>query len=198
MATKKKQDRPMSRRGRPSTADLELRKQRKKEWELQEEHRRWMESQIEEGRVEVLTAKEYFDRMDRNPNDPLDNVLIAFPPLSPAMQFLLDKVRGVPVEQFDAAMWQAMIDLHLSGVSLDGDGRTRGLIAAEMRKRTDPEFAKRCRDSAKFEVVTELLAAGEQRGETAEDVRAQLARGFGHASGESLRKWMEKHERENN
>jgi hypothetical protein len=188
----------MSRRGRPSNADLELRKQRKEEWEFQEEHRRWMESQIKQGRVEVLTEKEYFDRMDRNRADPLDNVLIAFPTPSPAMQFLLDKVRGVPVEQFDAAMWQAIIDLHLSGVSLDGDGDIRGLIATEMRKRTDPEFAERCRDRAKVAVVTWTLAAGERRGETAEDVRARLAKEFGHASGESLRKWMEKHEREDN
>jgi hypothetical protein len=34
------------------------------------------------------------------------------------------------------------------------------------------------------------------RGEMAEQVRARLAKEFGHASGESLRKWVEKRDRE--
>jgi hypothetical protein len=86
----------------------------------------------------------------------------------------------------------------LSDVPLDKDKDARRTIAGVMQRLANPDLMKLARDRAKLAVIREALASAEQRGETAEDVRTRLAKEFGRASGESLRKWMEEHKPEDN
>lgn len=164
----------MIRRGRPTTADLRRRAAKKAAWAR-------MAARLERG--DPVTWRAAIDRLG-----PLRAELFLRMMNSPALQFVHDKVEG------GSTFGQAFEDLMLSGIPLDDDARRT--IAGVMQRLANPDLAKLARDRNKLRVFREALALGEQRGEMAEQVRARLAKEFGHASGESLRKWVEKRDRE--
>ena len=192
----------MSRRGRPIGASGKGQRAAKKmAWAREQEHRRKEESLIEQGLAETPTWREAIDQLD-----PLRAELFIRLVCSPALRFVDDKIKNVPdniwrglsPKQREATYLQAFIDLMLSDVPLDNDKDARRTIAGVMQRVANPDLMKLARDRATLAVIREALASAEQRGETAEDVRTRLAKEFGRASGESLRKWMKEHKPEDN
>jgi hypothetical protein len=173
------------------TSKEELRR-RKAEAQWQDEERRRIEALIEQGRVEILPLQEYHARY-ANPLDPLDNVLLAAPRPSPAMQFLIEKLNGVSPERVDAALWQGIIDLMASRIPLDD--RTRVFIAAEMQKLVYPEVKKKAAIGAKLRHIEETRAWLTGRGDSHEEADNKIAKELGHNSGEALRKWIRRERR---
>jgi hypothetical protein len=180
------------RAGRPGKADLAERKGLKAEAAAHDCHREWMESQIKQGRVEVLSLKEYFDRMDSSPFDPLDNVLIAAPPLHPALQFLVDRLQGVPAEKFEGAMLAALLDLLAGDVTLDReDVRSAARTIAELMKRT-PKERRLAEDRAFIDVVAMLKQHLAGRGLTMEEAEGEIATTFGWKNRNTLLRMLQK------
>ena len=176
--------------GRPSKAELEQRGQRKRARQRAEERRRQMELRIRQGLVEVV---DWNDAVNRHLiGEPLPDDVLVSAPLTPAEQFVRAKLDAVSPDQFDAALRQAMIDLLISDVPLDK--HIREAIAGVLWALTYPELAKRRSLRTKVKFVNRAVADAERRGLTEADAYDELAKGFGHPTGDALRKWLENHE----
>jgi hypothetical protein len=180
------------RRGVPSKAEKTRRKQLKKAAAREDEYRRQMEARIAQGLVKTIPWADAVIRSLAGEAIP-DDVLILASPLSPAKQFLRDKMNSVSVKQFDVAWRQAMIDL-LKAHDIPLDWQTRWHIAAEMEKLLYPEKAKRIRERAKVQHVKEYVEELERRGYSQAEAYDQIAEEVGHKSGAALRKWMKAHD----
>jgi hypothetical protein len=172
--------------GRPTIADLAERTRRKKAWRREQERRRKLDSQIEQGLVESITWGEAIARLGK-----LRAQMLVAAVRFPAAAFVLERIDAAPDGQFDIR--QAMIDLLRSKLPLDK--YMRDCIADELQMLMNPKMEKRRSIRAKVEVIKEALAEHERHGEKPEDAYAKIAQEFGHASGDALRKWMENHER---
>ena len=174
--------------GRPSNAAIAERERRKRAWRREQEQRRQLESCIKRGLVGTIAWDEAIVRL----GDLRDDVLVRAAH-SPTLQFVLDRIKGTSSEQFDAALHKALCELLASDLPLDRD--IRSVIAGALWRLAHPEAAKRASPRTKVRFIKLALAElVEHRGVTVEQARNQLAEGFGHASGESLRKWMDAHE----
>jgi hypothetical protein len=154
----------------------------------QDRRRAEMEAKIAQGRVELIEWEEAGVRTLMGETLP-DDCLVAAPPFSPAMQFLMDKIRGVSVEQFERAVNQAVIDLLLSG-GVPLDNSTRRFIAAGYWRLAYPQEAKKDALRAKLKAVEGAREVLKGRGWSLADADDELAQNFGHNSGKALRRWM--------
>jgi len=160
--------------GRPSKAELEERDRRKKAWLLEQDHRRQVESHIKQAGARRPSG-------ERPPS-----------PFSPAMQFVIDRLNGIPAEQISEA--QVMIDLLLrNDIALDKV--SRGFIAAALWRLAYPAKAKQSALRAKVKSAKHMLAEFDRRGEKPDEARDQVAKMLGHTDGDALRKWLESHKR---
>ncbi|MBV8112330.1 MAG: hypothetical protein JO012_21460 [Hyphomicrobiales bacterium] len=170
------------------TAKAELQR-RKAAAAEQDQRRAEIEAKIAQGRVKLIEWEEAVVRTLMGETLP-DDCLVAAPPFSPAMQFLMDRVRDVHVDQFDAAWRRAMIDLLQSDVPLDKGAR--GHVAGELWRLTNPEAAKKTKLRAKLEFIESLRAEAARRGETLEKADDEIAKNLKHSSGPALRRWMQR------
>jgi hypothetical protein len=178
--------------GRPNKAALAERKRLKAEAAAHDLHREWLESEIKQGRVEVLSTKEYFDRMDSNPFDSLDNVLIS-EPFPPFWQFIVDKLRDVPAEKFDEdALQAALLDLLISDVPLTREEvRSAAQFIAGVMKRT-PKERRLDEDRALIDFVAMKKQHLASRGLTMEQAEEQIAKELGWESRNTLLRMLRK------
>jgi hypothetical protein len=148
---------------RTSRKVIEARKERARK---EDEHRRWLEAEIA--------------KLGPNPTEAeLDALGLFVPWVPPAEQFMIDKLKGVPLEQFDDEWKRAVCDLVASNVPLDA--YMRKLLAGELRRLYFPnpehERQEKGRLEAQFWKWEQRWL--EQRGETALDAEEMIAESHG-------------------
>jgi hypothetical protein len=160
-----------------SAKEIEARKQAAR---LQDEQRLWIEVKIAELQKQGWTTDQICEEVG----------LLTPPEFSPAMQFLLDRTKGVDVSVFDDEMHRAMVDLLLSDMPLDLDRLTRQLIAYRLSRLAFPNPPKEKLQKRRMEadVAASLKRRYQERGMTALEAEQTVAENLGLTSVDALRK----------
>jgi hypothetical protein len=116
-----------------------------------------------------------------------------FPKLSPAMQFLSDRLSGVSSDDdYDNKWKQAIVDLVKSDIPLDP--RSRSLLAGDLHRLYFPNDERDRRDKQRMEAawIEELMETALSRGMTTAEAREEIAKALGINSVEALRKRVQR------
>jgi hypothetical protein len=162
-----------------SAKELEARKQAARR---QEEQRQRLEAKIADLQKQGWSAEQICDEVG----------LWIPPEESPAIQFLLDRMKGVEVSVFDDEMHRAMIDLLRSDTPLDRTSRqwiADLFFRLAFPNRADEAQGKRRVEAAAAELMKRCY---QERGMTALEAEEAVAEDLGLKSVDALRKRMQR------
>jgi hypothetical protein len=125
----------------------------------------------------------------------LEDLGLYVSPLSPAMQFIVDRLKGVTPREFDTKAKLAMVALVKSKVPLDP--QTRRLIAGDLYGLYFPNPARdrRAKQQNENAVIENMRRELLSRGMTAAEVEREIVKALGIKSVAALRKRMQRRNR---
>jgi hypothetical protein len=160
----------------PKTSAKELAR-RKEAARLQDEHRQWMEAQIDALEKQGLSAEEIGDELG-----------LVFMKYSPVMEFLRDRLNRTSEANFDDEMHRAIVDLLRSDIALDRGSRE--LIASLLWRLAFPntEAQRKTKRRAEMQFAEVLKRHYRERGMSGLEAEQQVVESLGLDSVAALRK----------
>ena len=168
----------------PKTSAKEL-ATRKKRARLEAKMRQWDEAQIAKLENQGLSTEQICDELG----------LWIPPESSSAKQFLLDRLMGVTVEDFDDAMHRAMVELLRGDIPLDTQSRQWVADLFERLAFPDAKAKQHMENTVFASAVAVLKRLYRDKGKTAEEAENAVVKAFGLTSVGALRRRIQRIQR---